>query len=249
MIVIKTNENLPKIEETRVRKHFDEVSQKWQFSVVDIIGLCTSTSDPRNYWKVLKNRLKKGQNKLVTDCNQLKLQASDGKSYLTDVAEASTILSILSKIPNSNAEPFRTLLANIGAPMPEVEKLPKSAEPLDEIQEVADFNHPEGESELLVDAYQTQSEIFITAMIAGVELNDINISVSRRKITISGERKKLANTLDIIPENYKEEYLCAELGWMSFSRTLLLPAEVSTDKVEKVMGNGKLVIRLLKVIN
>lgn len=76
------------IDKEQIRRYFDEQTGKWYFSVVDIIALTTSSTNPRNYWKVLKNRLKKGDNELVTKINRLKMQARDGKFYLTDAAAA-----------------------------------------------------------------------------------------------------------------------------------------------------------------
>jgi len=77
-----------KIFETRkVRSHYDEDKEIWYFSIVDIVGILTdqpSTERARNYWKVLKSRLKKEGNESVTNCNQLKLQLEDGKYYKTD---------------------------------------------------------------------------------------------------------------------------------------------------------------------
>ena len=74
-------------EERNVRTIWDDVQEKWYFSVVDVIAILTDSPTPRNYWKVLKNRLKKEGNESVTNCNQLKLLAADGKRYLTDVAD------------------------------------------------------------------------------------------------------------------------------------------------------------------
>ena len=81
-----------------IRKVFDENTQKWYFSVVDVVGIIVKTSDPRNYWKVLKSRLKKRQNELVTMCNQLKMRSNDGKFYLTDAGDKETILKIVKMI-------------------------------------------------------------------------------------------------------------------------------------------------------
>ena len=74
-------------EERKVRTVWDDELEKWYFSIVDVIGVLTDSPDPRNYWKVLKNRLKKEGNETVTNCNQLKLVAEDGKKRLTDVAD------------------------------------------------------------------------------------------------------------------------------------------------------------------
>lgn len=104
-------------EEHQIRRIYDEKTETWFFSVIDIIQVLTSQSDynlSRNYWKVLKNRLKKEGSQLVTECNQLKLKAADGKKYLTDVANAETLLRLVQSIPSSKAEPIKLWLAKVG---------------------------------------------------------------------------------------------------------------------------------------
>lgn len=83
----KRNKLVAIFEKQPVRRHWNEKQEKWYFSVVDIIGILTQSVDPRNYWKVLKNRLNKEGSEVVTKCNQLKMQASDGKFYLTNAAD------------------------------------------------------------------------------------------------------------------------------------------------------------------
>ncbi len=73
--------------ERRIRTHWNEDQEKWYFSIVDVVGVLTESENPNNYWKVLKNRLKKEGSELVTNCNQLKMESSDGKFYKTDVAD------------------------------------------------------------------------------------------------------------------------------------------------------------------
>ena len=87
---------------------------EWYFSVVDIVGVLTDSQDSRNYWKVLKHRLKEEGSESVTNCNQLKLPASDGKSYDTDCANAKTLLRLIQSIPSPKAEPFKLWLASVG---------------------------------------------------------------------------------------------------------------------------------------
>lgn len=80
-------------EKYKIRRHYDENKEVWYFSVVDIIQALTDQPDfqrARNYWKVLKNRLSKEGSESVTKCNRLKLEAADGKKYLTDVLESKT---------------------------------------------------------------------------------------------------------------------------------------------------------------
>ncbi|MBU1615495.1 Bro-N domain-containing protein [bacterium] len=88
---------------------------EWWFSVVDVIDALTDSADARNYWKVLKHRLiKEGADQTVTNCNQLKLVASDGKLRLTDCANTEGIFRIIQTIPSPKAEPFKRWLARVG---------------------------------------------------------------------------------------------------------------------------------------
>lgn len=98
----------------RIRTVWDEDQEKWFFSIVDVIAVLTESANPRTYWKVLKNRLAKEGNESVTNCNQLKLQAADGKKYLTDVADTEQILRLIQSVPSKKAEPFKLWLARVG---------------------------------------------------------------------------------------------------------------------------------------
>jgi len=85
-------------EEREIRRVYDEKTETWFFSIVDIIQVLIQQPDyqaARNYWKVLKNRLTKEGSQSVTNCNRLKLPAADGKSYLTDVAHAESLQSTI----------------------------------------------------------------------------------------------------------------------------------------------------------
>ena len=100
-----------------IRRVYDETSETWWFSVVDVVQLLIQQSDyqvARNYWKVLKNRLAKEGSQSVTSCNRLKLPAADGKNYLTDVATAETLLRLIQSIPSPKAEPIKLWLAKVG---------------------------------------------------------------------------------------------------------------------------------------
>lgn len=94
-------------EEHRVRTAWDSEQEKWYFSIVDVVAVLTDSTDyqtARNYWKVLKNRLKKEGNESVTNCNQLKLASADGKSYKTDVADTEQLFRLIQSIPSPKAE-------------------------------------------------------------------------------------------------------------------------------------------------
>lgn len=100
-----------------IRRVYDETTETWWFSVVDIMQVLTQQADyqaARNYWKVLKNRLAKEGSQSVTNCNRLKLPAADGKSYLTDVATAETLLRLVQSVPSPKAEPIKLWLAKVG---------------------------------------------------------------------------------------------------------------------------------------
>ena len=102
-------------EERNVRTIWDDMQEKWYFSVVDVIAILTDSPTPRNYWKVLKNRLKKEGNESVTNCNQLKLLAADGKRYLTDVADQEQLFRIIQSVPSPKAEPFKQWMAKVAS--------------------------------------------------------------------------------------------------------------------------------------
>lgn len=104
-------------EQHEIRRVYDEKTETWWFSVVDIIQVLTQQTDyraARNYWKVLKHRLAKEGSQLVTNCNQLKLPSADGKNYLTDVANAETLLRLVQSVPSPKAEPIKLWLAKVG---------------------------------------------------------------------------------------------------------------------------------------
>ena len=102
-------------EQHKVRTSWQSEEEKWYFSVVDIGAILTESDDPRNYWKVLKNRLSKEGNQTVTDCNQLKMIAHDGKMRLTDVLDTEGVLRLIQSIPSPKAEPFKLWLAKVGS--------------------------------------------------------------------------------------------------------------------------------------
>ncbi len=98
-----------------IRTVWDKDDEKYYISVVDIVGVVSESDNPRNYWKVLKHRLKQEGNESVTNCNQLKLKASDGKYYNTDVVDIEGMFRIIESIPSKNAEPVKLWLAKLGS--------------------------------------------------------------------------------------------------------------------------------------
>ena len=100
-------------DEKLVRTIWDDEQEKWYFSVVDVVGILTDSPNPNNYWKVLKNRLKKEGNQSVTNCNQLKMLSRDGKYYKTDALDTEQLFRLIQSIPSPKAEPFKMWLAQI----------------------------------------------------------------------------------------------------------------------------------------
>ena len=104
-------------EEKRVRTAWDTEKEKWWFSIVDVVSVltCSDYQTARKYWKVLKGRLIKEGFELVTNCYQLKMQSTDGKHYLTDVADTEQLFRVIQSIPSPKAEPFKQWMAQVAA--------------------------------------------------------------------------------------------------------------------------------------
>ena len=114
-----SNDKLQRFEDQPIRTVWDEETEEWYFSVVDVVSVLTDQATTRNastYWAVLKKRLKEeGADQLLTNCKQLKLKShKDGKRYLTDVATTEQLLRIIQSIPSPKAEPFKLWLAQVG---------------------------------------------------------------------------------------------------------------------------------------
>ena len=111
------NNTLAVFENFKIRRIYDEKTETWFFSVVDIVQALIQQPDyqaARNYWKVLKNRLNKEGSEVVTKCNRLKMIADDGKMRLTDVANPETLLRLIQSVPSPKAEPIKLWLAKVG---------------------------------------------------------------------------------------------------------------------------------------
>jgi len=102
-------------EERKVRTIWDDEHEKWYFSIVDVVAVLTDSENPQTYWRVLKNRLKKEGNETVTNCNALKLCATDGKMRLTDVADQEQLFRLIQSIPSPKAEPFKQWMAQVAS--------------------------------------------------------------------------------------------------------------------------------------
>ncbi len=132
-------------EQHQIRRVYDEDTETWWFSVVDIVQVLIQQPDfqaARNYWKVLKNRLAKEGSESVTKCNRLKLSAADGKKYLTDVATAETMLRLVQSVPSPRAEPIKLWLAKVG-----YERMQEMADPALSLNRAREMWQKHGRSE------------------------------------------------------------------------------------------------------
>jgi BRO family, N-terminal domain len=115
---MKEQNKIKLFEDKKVRTFWDADQEKWYVSIIDVVAILTeqySFQSARNYWKVLKHRLLKEGNETVTNCNQLKMEAEDGKMRLTDVADTEQLFRLIQSIPSPKAEPFKLWLAKVAS--------------------------------------------------------------------------------------------------------------------------------------
>lgn len=111
-------------EDFNIRRQYDEKTDTWYFSVVDVIHALTESPRPRKYWNALKTKLKEEGSELSQNLGQLKMQASDGKFYTTDVATPEQLLRLIQSVPSPKAESFNWIT---GYRKPKLENLQKIA--------------------------------------------------------------------------------------------------------------------------
>lgn len=137
--------SLAGFENYNIRRVYDENKEAWYFSIIDIIQVLTQQDDyqtARKYWNKLKERLKKEGSQSVTDCHQLEMEAADGKKYLTDVANAETLLRLIQSVPSPKAEPIKLWLAKVG-----YERMQDIADPARSLDRAREFWQKHGRSE------------------------------------------------------------------------------------------------------
>ena len=128
-----------------IRRHWDIKQEKWFFSVVDIISVLIDQQDftkARKYWNKLSERLRNEGSELVTKCHQLKMVATDGKKYLTDVADVETLFRLIQSVPSPKAEPIKLWLAKVGN-----ERLQDISDPERSLNRARDYWQRMGRSE------------------------------------------------------------------------------------------------------
>lgn len=138
-------DSLAVFEGKQTRRYYDESTETWYFSVVDIIQVLIQQPDyqaAKNYLEVLKNRLNKEGSETVTKCNRLKMVAEDGKMRLTDVADPETLLRLIQSVPSPKAEPIKRWLAKVG-----YERMQDMADPARSLDRAREYWQQHGRSE------------------------------------------------------------------------------------------------------
>ena len=207
-------------EERKVRTVWDDEAEKWYVSIVDVVGVLTEQPDyqlARNYWKVLKHRLLKEGNQTVTNCNQLKMAAPDGKMRLTDVADVEQLFRLVQSIPSPKAEPFKLWLASLAR-----ERLEEIDDPEIGIDRMLEYYHRKG-----------YSENWINQRLKSIEV--------RKELTDEWERRgikkgqEFATLTDIIT-----------LGWSGMTtRQYKQYKGLKTESLRDNMTNLELVLNML----
>jgi hypothetical protein len=153
---MKTEKSLVAFEDQQIRRVYDEKSETWFFSVVDVVAALIQQPDyqaARKYWNKLKERLKKEGSQSVTNCHQLKMVADDGKMRLTDVADPETLLRIIQSVPSPRAEPIKLWLAKVG-----YERIQDMSDPARSLDRAREFWKQHGRSEKWIQQRMTGQE-------------------------------------------------------------------------------------------
>ena len=204
-------------EDKKVRSIWDSEARKWYISIVDVVGVLTESPNPNNYWKVLKNRLKKEGSQLVTTCNQLKMQSADGKFYKTDVADIEQLFRLIQSIPSPKAEPFKLWLASLGR-----ERLEELDDPEMGIERMMEFYHRKG-----------YSENWINQRLKSIEV--------RKELTDEWERRGVKKGQEYAVLTY-----IIRLGWAGMStRQYKQFKGLKTESLRDNMTNLELVLNML----
>lgn len=203
---------------TEVRHELNQGDNKFYFSVIDVVSIFVATQNPRNYWKVLKNRLNKEYPELVTSCNQLKMKSPDGKKYLTDVANTETLSKIIKIVAPDKISEFEDYFMSF--------------------EDQTRIKKEDAEIEILIDGYETKELLIIHTMLAGTPPGNISIIITPLEIEITGKRDSA---------NLKENFIYNELIWGNFARSITLPCDIDIDKSEANFENGLLTIILPKL--
>ncbi len=153
---MKDKTSLAIFETHKIRRSFDEKTETWYFSVIDIVAALTEQTDfqiARSYWKKLAQRLRDEGSQTVTRCHRLKLVAQDGKMRETDVADVETILRLIQSVPSKKAEPIKLWLAKVG-----YERMQEMTDPERALNRSREYWQKQGRSEKWIQQRMTGQE-------------------------------------------------------------------------------------------
>ncbi len=143
--MLDQSSSLAIFESYKIRRYYDNKTETWYFSVIDIVAALTDQKNfkkAQSYWTTLKNRLKMEGSQLVTKCDRLKMLAQDGKMRLTDVANVETILRLIQSVPSKKAEPIKIWLAKVG-----YERMQEMTDPEKSLNRSREYWHKQGRSQ------------------------------------------------------------------------------------------------------
>jgi DNA-damage-inducible protein D len=175
-------------ENYNIRRVYDDKTETWYFSVVDIIRALLQQPDfqaARKYWNKLKERLGKEGSESVTNCHRLKLEAADGKKYLTDVASPEVLLRLIQSVPSPKAEPIKLWLAKVG-----YERMPDMADPSSSLDRAREYWQQHGRSDKWI-----QQRMPMTVAIKNNELTTLCDSLKARLAAAQTTQLHLADTI------------------------------------------------------
>ncbi len=243
MAKIKQKISITDLEDSLIRRQWDNERGRWYFSITDIMGVLTESVDARNYWKALKNRLKETNYQLVMDCNQLKMRASDGKSYMVDVADAGTIIKIIQIIAPYNTPAFKSwfdhidIQGSVKSPSSDSQILSSTSLENQILDSLTNKLSPTLEPG--ADIYEEKNSLVVKIILPGIDPEKIIITTSMNTLIIKGVRIK-----ETISE---KNYLYQELLWGEFYKEIKLPTLVDVDNVEVLEFHGLITVRLPKI--
>lgn len=210
-----------------IRRHFDEESEKWYFSVVDVVAALTGSSIPKRYWSDLKIRLQKESGQAYDKIVRLKMPAEDNKMRETDVADTESIFRIIQSIPSPKAEPFKMWLARVG-----YERVEETEDPEKAIQRALSTYLKKGYSKEWVDlrlkSIEIRKDLTNEWLERGVKNGD-EFAILTDDITFAWAGLKVKDYKNL--KNLKRESLRDNMTNLELVLNML--AEVSTTEISK----------------
>ena len=221
------NDKIQLFEDKKIRTAWNEESEEWYFSIIDVISVLTDSKDPTAYWRKLKQRLKAEGNETVTNCHGLKMTAADGKKRLTDVATTDQLLRLIQSVPSPKAEPFKVWLAEVGK-----ERIEETIDPELTIERALDTYLKKGYSREWINqrlqAIQVRKELTDEWQDRGVQ-KGVEFAILTDEITKAWSgmsTRQYKNLKGLKKENLRDNMSTTEI-------VLNMLAEVSTTEISK----------------